>query len=99
MHYWWCPEECVDCAQQQAEGQPEWTIMRLQAQKLMVGVRADLLQEKHAEGVHSLEYLGYLAQLLIETHNCFHLIPVHHTLTLTPLNIICVLCMFWHECQ
>ncbi len=56
----------------------------------MIGVRADLLQEKHAEGVHSLQYLCYLAQLLIATHDCFHLNPVHHTLTLILLNIMCV---------
>jgi len=60
----------------------------------MIGVRADLLQEKHAEGVHSLQYLCYLAQLLIETHDCFHLIPVHHRIVFILLNILCAVCMF-----
>ncbi len=70
---------------------------RQQAQKLVIGVRADLAQEKHAEGVHSLQYLCYLAQLLTETHDCFHLIPVHHKIAFILLNILCALCMF--ECQ
>ena len=83
-----------DCGQQQAGEQREQPKRGQQAQKVMIGVRADLPQEKHAEGVHSLQYLRYLAQLLIETHDCFHLIPVHHRIVFILLNILCAVCMF-----